>query len=141
MFVGYSSPYDVLSGPETLLVAYNSWDWPPTNVKMLPEILNKRWQTVDVKSMMSELQRSSSRFIVTKELCHLSIVLSEKKAPACHKRIGISSASLFSLTLVKNISRKVVSMPFDFSKGIHLAVVILCEAEVLSSGFHMRTEI
>ena len=108
---------------------------------MLPEILNKRWQTVDVKSMMSELQRSSSRFMVTKELCHLSIVLSKKKAPACHKRIGISSASLFSLTLVKNISRKVVSMPFDFSKGIHLAVVILCEAEVLSSGFHMRTEI
>ena len=61
MFVGYSSPYDVLSGPETLLVAYNSWDWPPTNVKMLPEILSKRWQTLDVKSMMSELQRSPSR--------------------------------------------------------------------------------
>ena len=26
-------------------------------------------------------------------------------------------------------------MPFDFSKGIFLAVVTFCEAEVLSSGF------
>ena len=26
-------------------------------------------------------------------------------------------------------------MPFDFIKGIHLAVDALCEAEVLSSGF------
>ena len=32
-------------------------------------------------------------------------------------------------------------MPFDFIKGIHLAVVTLCEAEVLSSGSQMRTEI
>ena len=61
----YSFLYDVLSGPETLLVAYNYWA--PTNVKMLPEILNKRWQTLDVKSMMSELQRSSSKFMVTKD--------------------------------------------------------------------------
>ena len=64
---GYSSPYDVLSGPETLLVTYNDWDLSPTNVKMLPEILNKRWQTLDVKSMMSELQRSSSGFMVKKD--------------------------------------------------------------------------
>ena len=64
---GYSSPYDVLSGPETLLVTYSFWDLSLTNVKMLTEILNKRWQTLDVKSMMSELQRSSSRFMVTKD--------------------------------------------------------------------------
>ena len=64
---GYFSPYDVLPGPETLLVACNSWGWTLTNVKMLPEILNKRWQTLDVKSMMSELQRSSSGFMVTKD--------------------------------------------------------------------------
>ena len=64
---GYSSAYDVLSGPETLLVTYNVWNLSPTNVKMLPEILNKRWQTLDVKSMMSELQRSSSMFRVTND--------------------------------------------------------------------------
>ena len=65
----FSSLYDVLSGPETLLVlvAYDYWDPAPTNVKMLPEILNKRWQTLDVKSMMSELRRSSSGFMVTKD--------------------------------------------------------------------------
>ena len=57
----------VLSGPETLLATYRSWEWTPTDVKMLPEILNKRWQTLDVKSMMSELQRSSFRFIVEKD--------------------------------------------------------------------------
>ena len=64
---GYSSSYDVLSGPETLLVTYYFWDRAPTNVKMLLEILNKRWQTLDVKSMMSELERSSSRLMVTKD--------------------------------------------------------------------------
>ena len=66
---GYFSLYGALSGPETLLarVDYNYWDRAPTNVKMLPEILNKRWQTRDVKSMMSELQRSSSGFMVTKD--------------------------------------------------------------------------
>ena len=63
---GYSSAYDVLSGPETLLVTYSVWDLSPTNLKMLPEILNKRWQTLDVKSMMSELQRSSE-FMVRKD--------------------------------------------------------------------------
>ena len=56
-----ASLYDVLSGPETLLVASYYWDPAPTIVKMLAEILNKRWQTLDVKSMMSELQRSPSR--------------------------------------------------------------------------------
>ena len=64
---GYFSPSDALSGPEILLVTYNYWDPSPTNVKMLTEILNRRWQTLDVKSMMSELQRSSSRFTVTKD--------------------------------------------------------------------------
>ena len=64
---GHPSSYDVLSGPETLLVTYNDWDLSPTNVKMLPEILNKRWQTLDVKSMMSELQRSSSGCMVRKD--------------------------------------------------------------------------
>ena len=63
----FASLYDVLSGPETLLVAYNYWDPAPTNVKMLPEILNKRWQTLDVKSMMSELQRSPSGLMVMKD--------------------------------------------------------------------------
>ena len=65
----FSSLYDFLSGPETLLVrvAYNYWDLSPTNVKMLPEILNKRWQTLDVKSMMSELQRSPSGLMVIKD--------------------------------------------------------------------------
>ena len=56
-------------------------------------------------------------------------------------RFVIALAFHFSLTSVKKISRKVVSMPFDFSKGIYLAVVTFCEAEVLSSGFQMRTEI
>ena len=56
-----------LPGPETLLVTYNYWDPAPTDVKMLTEILNKRWQTLDVKSMMSELQRSSSGFMVKKD--------------------------------------------------------------------------
>ena len=60
----YSSRYDDLLDPETLLGAYNSWDWTPTNLKMLAEILNKRWQTLDVKSMMSELQRSFSGFMI-----------------------------------------------------------------------------
>ena len=56
-------------------------------------------------------------------------------------RFVIALAFHFSLTLVNNISHKVVSMPFDFIKGIHLAVDALCEAEVLSSGFQMHTEI
>ena len=64
---GYSSVYDVLSGPETLLITYNDWELSPTHVKMLPEILNKRSQTLDVKSMMSELQRSSLGFMVEKD--------------------------------------------------------------------------
>ena len=63
----FASLYDVLSGPETLLVAYNYWDPAPTNVKMLPEILNKRWQTLDVKSMMSELRRSRSDLMAIKD--------------------------------------------------------------------------
>ena len=50
-------------------------------------------------------------------------------------------ASHFSLNLVKNISRKLISMPFDFTRGIHLTVYTLCEAEVPRSGFQMRTEI
>ena len=58
---------DILSGLETLLATYRSWDWEPTDMKILPEILNKRWQTLDVKSIMSELQRSSSMFRVTED--------------------------------------------------------------------------
>ena len=64
---GYSSSYDVLSGPETLLTAHDYWHLTPTFVKLLLEILNKRWQTLDVKSMMSEFQRSSSGFMVTED--------------------------------------------------------------------------
>ena len=63
---GYSSLYDM--GPETLVTAHDYWDRAPTDVKMLLEILNKRWQTLDLKSMMSELQRSaSSGCLVTKD--------------------------------------------------------------------------
>ena len=57
----------VLSGPETLLVASNYRCPAPTDVKLLSEILNKRWQTLDVKSMMSELQRSPSELMVVKD--------------------------------------------------------------------------
>ena len=65
----FSPLYNVLSGPETLLVRgpCNYWGPVPTDVKMLPEILNKRWQTLDVKSMMSELQRSPSGLMVEKD--------------------------------------------------------------------------
>ena len=62
-----ASLYDVLSGPETLSVAHGYWYPAPTDLKMLPEILNKRWQTLDVKSMMSEFQRSCTGFMVTKD--------------------------------------------------------------------------
>ena len=60
---------DFLPGPETLLVrtAVYYWDPAPRDLKMLPEILNKRWQTLDVKSMMSELQRSPSELMVMKD--------------------------------------------------------------------------
>ena len=61
------SLYFVLSGPETLLVAYNYRYPAPTNVKLLSEILNKRWQTLDVKSMMSELRRSPSDLMTIKD--------------------------------------------------------------------------
>ena len=38
---GYFSPYDVLSGPQTLLVTYNYRDGAPTNIKMLSKILKQ----------------------------------------------------------------------------------------------------
>ena len=63
----FVSLYDVLSGPETILVAHNYWVLVPIAVKMLLEILHKRWQTLDVKSMMSELQRSRSGLMVMKD--------------------------------------------------------------------------
>ena len=63
----FASLYDVLSDPETILVAHHYWGPVPTGVKMLPEILHKRWQTLDVKSMMSELQRSPSGLMVMKD--------------------------------------------------------------------------
>ena len=63
----FASLYDDLSGPETLSVTYDYWYRAPTDLKMLLEILNKRWQTLDVKSMMSELQRSSLGFVVEKD--------------------------------------------------------------------------
>ena len=64
----FFSPYNVLSGTETLVTAPDYWARAPTDLKMLPEILNKRWQTLDVKSMMSELQRSYSGFMVEKDI-------------------------------------------------------------------------
>ena len=63
----FASLYDVLSGPETILVAHNYWVLVPIDAKMLLEILHKRWQTLDVKSMMSELQRSPSGLMVMKD--------------------------------------------------------------------------
>ncbi|CAH3014178.1 unnamed protein product [Porites evermanni] len=59
----YSYKDYALLGPETLVAAYDSWYWAPTILKMLPEIFNKRWQTLDLKSMMSEFQRSSGTSI------------------------------------------------------------------------------
>ena len=61
------SSYDVLSGAEILVTAHNYWCRAPTYGEMLREILNKRWQTLDVKSMMSEFQRSSSGYMVAKD--------------------------------------------------------------------------
>ena len=63
----FASLYDVLSGPETILVAHNYWVLVPIDAKMLLEILHKRWQTLDVKSMMSELQRSTLKIMVMKD--------------------------------------------------------------------------
>ena len=60
---------------------------------------------------------------------------------AFYFRFVVAFASHFSLNLVKNISRKLISMPFDFTKCIHLTADTLFEAEVLCSGFQMRTEI
>ena len=65
--LAYPSIYRVLSGPETLLVAYDYWDRTPTFLKMLPEILNKRWQTLDLKYIMLELQRSFPETMVIKD--------------------------------------------------------------------------
>ena len=62
----FASLYDVFSDPETLLVGLYYWNAALTDVKMLPEILNKRWQTLDVTSMMSELQRSPLELMVMK---------------------------------------------------------------------------
>jgi len=63
----HPSMYRALSGPETLVAACSSRTRRPTFLKMLLKILNKRWQTLDVKSMMSELRRSSSEFMVIKD--------------------------------------------------------------------------
>ena len=62
-----SSTYRVLLGPETLLAAPSYGVSTPKCLKMLQEILNKRWQTLDLKSMMSELQRSPSGIMAVKD--------------------------------------------------------------------------
>ena len=59
-FSRYSFTSDVLSVPETLVAAYGYW------FEVLG-ILNKRWQTLDLKSLMLELQRSRSRILITKD--------------------------------------------------------------------------
>ena len=64
---GYPPMYRGISGPETLVTAHGYWYRTPEFVKMLLEILNKRWQTLDLKSMMSELQRSHSAFMTTED--------------------------------------------------------------------------
>ena len=56
----YSFMSDVLSVPETLAVC-SYW------FEEVLEILNKRWQTLDLKSLMLELQRSRSRILITKD--------------------------------------------------------------------------
>ena len=63
---GYSSTYPFCSGPETLEAAYYYWNrcQAPTILEMFSEILNKRWQTMDVKSMMLEFQRSCSEVVI-----------------------------------------------------------------------------
>ena len=58
--------YDVLPGPETFVAAHDYWRREPTYGKMLWEILNKRWQTLDVESMVSEFRRSSSGYMLSK---------------------------------------------------------------------------
>ena len=67
VFPRFCSTYRFLSGPETLLAACDYWHRTPIFLKMLLEILNKRWQTLDLKSMMSELQRSSSKIVITQD--------------------------------------------------------------------------
>ena len=62
-----SSTYRVLSGPETLLAVHSYGVSTPECLKMLQEILNKRWQTLDLKSMMSELQRFPSAIMVVQD--------------------------------------------------------------------------
>ena len=64
---GYSSTYPFFSGPETLMAVYYDWNQVPTFLKILLEILNKRWQTLDVKSMMLELQRSPSGIVIAND--------------------------------------------------------------------------
>ena len=64
VFPRSSSTYRVLSGPETLMATYDYWD---LELKMLPEILNKRWQTLDLKYIMLELQRSFPETMVIKD--------------------------------------------------------------------------
>ena len=66
VFPGYPYQHPDLSGPETLLVFYNYW-YRGSFMKMLLDILNKRWQTLDLKSMMSELKRSYLENRVTKD--------------------------------------------------------------------------
>ena len=54
--------FDGLSVPETLVAAtYGYW------FEEVPEILNKRWQTLDLKSLMLELQRSRSGILITED--------------------------------------------------------------------------
>ena len=67
VYTGYSFTHPFFSGPETLAVAHWNQYRAPTVLKMFWEILNKRWQTMDVKSMMSELQRSCSEDVVTND--------------------------------------------------------------------------
>ena len=65
-FVFCDRSCDVFPRPETLLATYSLW--PPRALKkMFPEIFNKRWQTLDLKSMLSELQRTSSQLMTTKD--------------------------------------------------------------------------
>ena len=64
---GYSSAYPFFSGPETLVAAHSYWNryQAATVLKMFSEILNKRWQTMDLKSMMLEFQRSCAEVVIT----------------------------------------------------------------------------
>lgn len=65
-FVVYPSLHNVRLSPKALLVGCSFYLYQSLVAwKVLPGILNKRWKTLDLKSILSELQRCSSNFQTT----------------------------------------------------------------------------